>query len=133
MNFKNLIKFQFFFRKKENPLSKIDGFVFSVKDNFSTESILTTCGSKMLENYKPIFNATVVERIIYAGSVLIGKTNLDEFGMGTVSSSHFGTVKNPFNIKRNKNFTNEDSNDFFVSGGSSGGSAASVTSGISAL
>jgi aspartyl-tRNA(Asn)/glutamyl-tRNA(Gln) amidotransferase subunit A len=87
----------------------------------------------MLENYKPLFNASVVDSLINSGSILIGKTNLDEFGMGTVSSSHFGTVKNPFNIIRNKNLTNVDSNDFYVSGGSSGGSAASVTSGIAAL
>lgn len=114
-------------------MSKIDGLVYSVKDNFSTESILTTCGSKMLENYKPLFNASVVDSLINSGSILIGKTNLDEFGMGTVSSSHFGTVKNPFNIIRKKNLTNVDSNDFYVSGGSSGGSAASVASGIAAL
>jgi aspartyl-tRNA(Asn)/glutamyl-tRNA(Gln) amidotransferase subunit A len=114
-------------------LSKIDGFVFSVKDNFSTESILTTCGSKMLENYLPPFNATIVERLFKAGSVLIGKTNLDEFGMGTVSSSKFGTVKNPYNIIRNKDITNLDSNDFYVSGGSSGGSAACVAAGITPL
>ena len=122
-----------FLNKKEKPLSKIDGLVYSVKDNFSTESIPTTCGSKMLENYKPLFNASVVDSLINSGSILIGKTNLDEFGMGTVSSSHFGTVKNPFNIIRNKNLTNVDSNDFYVSGGSSGGSAASVASGIAAL
>ena len=99
----------------DKPLSKIDGKIVSVKDNFSTESILTTCGSKMLENYIPPYNATVVEKILNAGSPLIGKTNLDEFGMGTVSSSYFGTVKNPFNIIKNKNF-DQDNNDFYVSG-----------------
>ena len=114
-------------------MSKIDGKVFTIKDNFSTESILTTCGSKMLANYIPPFNATVVERILGAGSILIGKTNLDEFGMGTVSSSHVWTVKNPFNLIRNKNINELNSNDFYVSGGSSGGSAASVASDIASL
>ena len=86
----------------------------------------------MLSTYVPPYNATVVERILNAGSVLIGKTNLDEFGMGSVSSSYFGTVKNPFNILRNKN-VDDDSKDFYVSGGSSGGSAASVSTGVAAL
>ena len=87
----------------------------------------------MLHNYVPPFNATVAERLIKAGSVLIGKTNLDEFGMGTVSSSFYGTVKNPFNIIRNKDINKIGSDDFYVSGGSSGGSAATVTSGMASL
>jgi aspartyl-tRNA(Asn)/glutamyl-tRNA(Gln) amidotransferase subunit A len=86
----------------------------------------------MLENYIPPYNATVVERILKAGSVMLGKTNLDEFGMGSVSSSYFGTVKNPYNLIRNKR-VDAESNDFFTSGGSSGGSAASVTSGLASL
>jgi aspartyl-tRNA(Asn)/glutamyl-tRNA(Gln) amidotransferase subunit A len=86
----------------------------------------------MLENYLPPFDATVVERILDAGSIMIGKTNMDEFGMGSVSSSHFGTVKNPWNLLTNKNDSNEQ-NDFFISGGSSGGSAASVAAGIASL
>jgi aspartyl-tRNA(Asn)/glutamyl-tRNA(Gln) amidotransferase subunit A len=133
------IKFNIFYKLllnmihfKDKPQSKVDGKIVSIKDNFSTESILTTCGSKMLENYIPPYNATVVEKILNAGSVLIGKTNLDEFGMGSVSSSYFGTVKNPFNIIKNKNI-DQNTNDFYVSGGSSGGSAASVTSGVADL
>lgn len=85
----------------------------------------------MLANYTPSFNATVVDKILKSGSVLIGKTNLDEFGMGSVSSSYYGTVKNPYNILRDD--FEEDSNDFYISGGSSGGSAASVSSGIADL
>lgn len=110
------------------PKSKLDGRTFTVKDNISTESILTTCGSKMLENYIAPYNATVVEKLLKSGSLLMGKTNLDEFGMGSVSSSYFGTVKNPYNILRDD--FNQKSDDFYISGGSSGGSAASVASGI---
>ena len=102
------------------------------KDNLCTKSILTTCGSKHLADYTPPFDATVVERILNSGAVLMGKTNMDEFGMGSVSSSYFGTVKNPWNLAVNKNL-NQESNDFYVSGGSSGGSAASVASGIASL
>lgn len=112
----------------DRPLSKLDGLVYTVKDNFSTKSITTTCGSKMLENYVPPYNATVIDRIQESGSVLLGKTNMDEFGMGSVSTSHFGTVKNPFN--RDENLKD---NKFYISGGSSGGSAASVSSGIASL
>jgi aspartyl-tRNA(Asn)/glutamyl-tRNA(Gln) amidotransferase subunit A len=86
----------------------------------------------MLENYIPNFNATVVERLFGSGCVLIGKTNLDEFGMGSVSSSIFGTTKNPFpHILKNSSYLN--SNDFYISGGSSGGSAASVTAELADL
>lgn len=80
----------------------------------------------MLETYVPPFNATVADKLLQSGSILIGKTNLDEFGMGSVSSSYFGTVKNPYNLL-DKNF---DENDFYISGGSSGGSAGSVSSGM---
>ena len=86
----------------------------------------------MLEHYIPPYNATVVEKLLDAGSILLGKTNLDEFGMGSTSSSYFGTVKNPYNLIRNKSF-GPDSSDFFISGGSSGGSAASVTTGLASL
>lgn len=86
----------------------------------------------MLENYVPPYNATVVERLSQAGSIMLGKTNLDEFGMGTVSNSYYGTVKNPYNVVKNKPWDKEG-NDFYISGGSSGGSAASVSSGIADL
>ena len=110
-------------------LSKLDGVIYTIKDNFCTKSITTTCGSKMLEGFVPPYNASVVEKIQQAGAILLGKTNLDEFGMGSVSSSYFGIVKNPYNLIRNKS-VDDNSNEFFISGGSSGGSAASVSSGM---
>ena len=86
----------------------------------------------MLLNYVPSYNATVVEKLFIAGGILIGKTNLDEFGMGSVSSSTFGTTKNPVShlIKTN---SYGKSNDFYISGGSSGGSAASIAAGLADL
>ncbi len=87
----------------------------------------------MLESYVPPFNATVVQRLFDAGTVLIGKTNLDEFGMGSVSSSYTGVVKNPYNLLKNINITYDEMNDFYTSGGSSGGSAASVSAGLCSL
>ena len=81
----------------------------------------------MLENYVPPYNATVVDRLLNSGGILLGKTNMDEFGMGSVSSSYFGTVKNPVNVRHK---LDDSSNEFFISGGSSGGSAASVSSGL---
>ncbi|CAF0786993.1 unnamed protein product [Brachionus calyciflorus] len=113
---------------KNTPASKLDGKTFSIKDNISTKSITTTCGSKMLDNYVPPYNATVSEKLLNSGSVLIGKTNMDEFGMGSASSSYYGTVKNPYNVLKDSLDQNLD--DFYISGGSSGGSAASVASGM---
>lgn len=99
------------------PLSPIDGIPVSVKDNLCTQGIRTTCASKILENYIPPYDATAVAKIRQAGAVLIGKTNLDEFGMGssTEKSTH-GPTRNPLNPA-------------YVPGGSSGGSAASVAAG----
>ncbi len=74
----------------------------------------------MLETYKPPFDATVVEKLSNAGVIMLGKTNMDEFGMGSVSTSYFGTVKNPWNLLMNKDI-NSETNDFYISGGSSGG------------
>ena len=84
----------------------------------------------MLQNFVPPFDATVYERIARSGAICMGKTNLDEFGMGSSSTSFFGTVKNPWNIPRKKLGTTSD---YFISGGSSGGSAAAVASGICEL
>ena len=95
-------------------LSPLAGVPIALKDNISTTGIETTCASKMLKGYTPIFNATVVEKLENAGMILIGKTNLDEFAMGGSSETGAnGAVHNPWDIAR-------------VAGGSSGGSAAAV-------
>lgn len=118
--------------KSHDPLSlksKLDGKLFTIKDNFCTKNVKTTCGSKMLESYYPTYNATVYDRLIKSGAICLGKTNLDEFGMGSLSASYFGIVKNPWNLSHdNKRILEleKENNDFYVSGGSSGGAAASV-------
>ena len=95
----------------EKPLL---GIPIALKDVLSTKSIETTCGSKILRGYKPIFDATAVSRLYEAGAVLLGKLNMDEFAMGssTENSAYFPT-RNPWNLER-------------VPGGSSGGSSAAV-------
>lgn len=90
------------------------GVPVAIKDNMCTEGVLTTCSSKILENFVPTFTADAVERLQKAGAVVIGKTNMDEFAMGsTTETSAYGITKNPRNTEH-------------VPGGSSGGSAAAV-------
>ncbi len=95
-------------------ISQLEGIPMTLKDNISTKGIETTCCSKILEGYKPIYNATVWETLQAQGAVLLGKTNMDEFAMGSSSeTSYYGGASNPHNINH-------------VAGGSSGGVASAV-------
>uniref|UniRef100_G1RSQ2 Glutamyl-tRNA(Gln) amidotransferase subunit A, mitochondrial n=1 Tax=Nomascus leucogenys TaxID=61853 RepID=G1RSQ2_NOMLE len=121
--------------KNGQSLGDLDGIPIAVKDNFSTSGIETTCASNMLKGYIPPYNATVVQKLLDQGALLMGKTNLDEFAMGSGSTDGvFGPVKNPWSYskqyrekrKQNPHSENEDS-DWLITGGSSGGSAAAVS------
>uniref|UniRef100_A0A1I7SBV4 Glutamyl-tRNA(Gln) amidotransferase subunit A, mitochondrial n=1 Tax=Bursaphelenchus xylophilus TaxID=6326 RepID=A0A1I7SBV4_BURXY len=99
-------------------------FSVVIKDNFAVEDVKMTCASKMLENYIAPYTATIASRLFAAGGCLIGKANMDEFGMGSSSiNSHFGPVGNPRDRERREN-------DFRVAGGSSGGSAVAIAEGF---
>lgn len=117
--------------RQGQSLGDLDGIPVAVKDNFSTSGIETTCASDMLKGYVPPYNATVVQKLLDQGALLLGKTNLDEFAMGSGSTDGvFGPVKNPWTYskqyrERSRHSAHEDSH-WLITGGSSGGSAAAV-------
>ncbi|CAL1534154.1 unnamed protein product [Lymnaea stagnalis] len=129
----------------EGAAKPLEGIPIAFKDNFCTKGVRTTCGSKMLQNYIPPYDATMVTKCKQAGGIVMGKTNMDEFAMGSGSlDSCHGPVINPWNLVVSPHIHSELSQnspaesddtaslnepDWYISGGSSGGSAAAVAAG----
>ncbi len=108
-------------RRANGDNSPLNGLPLAQKDIFCTNGIKTSCGSKMLDNFIAPYDATVAKKLNNAGMVLLGKTNMDEFAMGSSNeTSYYGPVKNPWNLS-------------YVPGGSSGGSAAAVAARITPI
>ena len=107
-------------KRKAGEAGRLTGIPVAQKDIFCTEGVRTTCGSRMLEKFIAPYTATVVRKMEDAGCVMLGKTNMDEFAMGSSNeTSYYGAVKNPWGVEQN-----------LVPGGSSGGSAAAVAGGL---
>ena len=130
--------------RAESKPRPLEGVTVAVKDNFCVKGTKTTCGSKMLNNFIAPYNATVVEKSINAGGIIIGKTNLDEFAMGSgTTDSYFGPTKNIWRSGIEYRLQDENGNDvgdtggldgtWAVAGGSSGGSAVAVAAGAAVV
>lgn len=121
---------------ESKPLGSLDGIPIAVKDNFCTNGTATTCASLMLANFVPEYDATVYSKLKHSGAILIGKTNLDQFAMGSGTiDSHFGPTKNLWKSEFMDDYYSLSqtkpgkSDDWYIAGGSSGGSAIAVATG----